>query len=217
MFFWAHYHGAPTVPSLNPARQVALRWSGANGMHQHINKPSRTHVCILYIYICMRVCVCFYWFYCYTYCRYTITINHMYEYETSWNIMKLFILKNCEDPILERALSLQLAITTHEISEVKRFLKGYQLSHVVPMGCQLHRKIHGKFMECEWSMIWRKLTDWEDLIGSHRISEVPNMFCMANFNSAGDCCHLGHPPFSQSMMDNSDLVQHFAFTTATLW
>ena len=52
--------------------------------------------------------------------------------------------------------------------------------------------------------------------GSHRISEVPNMFCMANFNSAGDCCHLGHPPFSQSMMDNSDLVQHFAVTNTTM-
>ena len=37
-----------------------------------------------------------------------------------------------------------------------------------------------------------KLTDWEE---NHRISEVPNMFCMVNFNSAGDCCHLGHHPF----------------------
>ena len=107
----------------------------------------------IYMCVCARACVCF------TDFTATPTVD-IQSQSTTCTYMKLhetweyiYILKNCEDPILERALSLQLAITTHEISEVKRFLKGYQLSHVVPMGCptapENSWKIHGMWMKYE--------------------------------------------------------------------
>ena len=208
MFFWAHYHGAPTVPSLNPARQVALRWSGANGMHQHINKPSRTHVCILYIY--MYACVCF------TDFTATPTVDIQSQSTTCTNM------KHHETIYIEELwrsdpwAGLVPAIGHHHTWDQrgKAVPEGLPVVPCCPNGLptapENSWKIHGMWMKYDMKEIDR-------LGGSHRISEVPNMFCMANFNSAGDCCHLGHPPFSQSMMDNSDLVQHFAFTTATLW